>query len=105
MSAAIYYFSGTGNSLHIALELQQRMPTGTLLPMAQIKTQAETVGLVFPIHRYFCYGCFNACPEQAILIQDKYELKQGRYLYPDISPADLAKQKLASTIQTGNGQT
>jgi ferredoxin/flavodoxin len=56
MSTAIYYFSGTGNSLHVAKELQKRIPGSDLIPVVGllgqdvIETQAETVGFVFPIH-------------------------------------------------------
>jgi NAD-dependent dihydropyrimidine dehydrogenase PreA subunit len=56
MSTDIYYFSGTGNSLHVAKELQQRIPDANLIPVVSllgqdvIQTQAETVGFVFPIH-------------------------------------------------------
>ena len=56
MSAEIYYFSGTGNSLHIAKELEKRIPGANLIPMASllkkdvIKTGSETVGFVFPVH-------------------------------------------------------
>jgi ferredoxin len=56
MSTEIYYFSGTGNSLRVARELQKRLPETTLLPVVgllrneNIKTKAETVGFVFPIH-------------------------------------------------------
>lgn len=56
MSTEIYYFSGTGNSLHVAKELQKRIPGADLIPVVSllgqdvIRTQAETVGLVFPIH-------------------------------------------------------
>ncbi|MBN1877033.1 MAG: EFR1 family ferrodoxin [Anaerolineae bacterium] len=52
----IYYFSGTGNSLHVARELTKRFPDATLVPMLsvlrddRIASTAETVGLVFPIH-------------------------------------------------------
>ncbi|PKM89045.1 MAG: ferredoxin [Firmicutes bacterium HGW-Firmicutes-12] len=42
---------------------------------------------------YYCYSCFNSCPEQAILIKDKYSNKDGRYLYPGIGPNDIAAQK------------
>ena len=54
----IYYFSGTGNSLHVARELQERMPGVTLIPIMsvmkeeKIRTSAETVGLVFPVHAF-----------------------------------------------------
>jgi NAD-dependent dihydropyrimidine dehydrogenase PreA subunit/flavodoxin len=56
MSTEIYYFSGTGNSLHVARELQQCIPGANLIPVVSllgkevIETQAETVGFVFPIH-------------------------------------------------------
>jgi NAD-dependent dihydropyrimidine dehydrogenase PreA subunit/flavodoxin len=56
MSTEIYYFSGTGNSLHVAKELQKRIPDASLMPVVSlldkdvIQTQAETVGFVFPIH-------------------------------------------------------
>jgi len=52
----IYYFSGTGNSLYVAKELQKRIPHVELIPIVSllnndvIETQAETVGFVFPLH-------------------------------------------------------
>jgi len=52
----IYYFSGTGNSLHVAKELQKRIPETVLIPIASllnegiIETNGETVGFVFPIY-------------------------------------------------------
>jgi ferredoxin len=54
MSTEIYYFSGTGNSLHVARELQRRMPGTRLTPIVNlldvdpVKTSAEAVGFVFP---------------------------------------------------------
>lgn len=56
MSTEIYYFSGTGNSLHVAKELQKRIPKANIIPIVSllnkevIKTNAETVGFVFPIY-------------------------------------------------------
>jgi len=53
MSTEIYYFSGTGNSLHVAKELQKRIPETKLIPMVSllnrdiIETSAETVGFIF----------------------------------------------------------
>jgi len=52
----IYYFSGTGNSLHVARELAARFPDASLVPIMSVfdqqayKTRAEVVGIVFPIH-------------------------------------------------------
>ncbi len=56
MTTEIYYFSGTGNSLFIAKELQKRLPDAALLPMVsllhreKIEIRGRTVGLVFPVH-------------------------------------------------------
>lgn len=54
----IYYFSGTGNSLHAARELQKKLPGVTLTPIMaalreqKIRSTADTVGFVFPIHAF-----------------------------------------------------
>jgi ferredoxin len=54
VSTEIYYFSGTGNSLHVARELQRRVPETSLVPIVSlleresVKVHAETVGFVFP---------------------------------------------------------
>lgn len=56
MTMQIYYFSGTGNSLHVARELQKIIPAAELIPIAgvlksaELKTSADQVGLVFPCH-------------------------------------------------------
>ncbi len=56
MSTEIYFFSGTGNSLHVAKELGRRLPDSRLIPIVGllhkdgIKAGADMVGLVFPVH-------------------------------------------------------
>lgn len=56
MLTEIYYFSGTGNSLHVAKELQKRIPKTNLRPIASllnkgiIETNGKTIGFVFPVH-------------------------------------------------------
>lgn len=55
MNTEIYYFSGTGNSLYVAKELQKRLPGSGLIPVVsvlrkeRIKTSAQTLGIVFPL--------------------------------------------------------
>ena len=55
-NAAIYYFTGSGNSLHVAREMQKRLPGSDIIPIVSllnndsIKANAETIGIVFPIH-------------------------------------------------------
>jgi ferredoxin len=54
----IYCFSGTGNSLKTAKELQKLIPEAKLIPVMSllkkdvIETDGETVGFVFPLHAY-----------------------------------------------------
>ena len=56
MDTEIYYFSGTGNSLFIARELQKRLTGSNLYPIVRllnegkIKTNGKIFGVVFPIH-------------------------------------------------------
>lgn len=44
------------------------------------------------INCYFCYACFNFCPQQAI-VHNGYKYKTGRYKHPDITVKDIAAQK------------
>ncbi|MBN2545845.1 MAG: EFR1 family ferrodoxin [Spirochaetes bacterium] len=54
MKTEIYYFSGTGNSMYAAKQLQKRIPGSILKPIVKslknniILTEAEVVGFVFP---------------------------------------------------------
>lgn len=41
---------------------------------------------------YYCYACFNFCPQQSILVKN-YTHKDGRYIYPGITARDIADQK------------
>lgn len=80
MSTEIYYFSGAGNSLHVARELQKRIPETILIPIVSllgkkiIKTNAETVGFVFPIH-----GMTIPIPVKNLI--KKLDLKSTKYLF------------------------
>jgi len=56
MSTEIYYFSGTGNSLYVAKELQKRIPDCSLIPMVSllnkevIQAHSKSIGFIFPVH-------------------------------------------------------
>jgi ferredoxin len=56
MKTIIYYFTGTGNSLFAAKKLQSRIPGCEVEPVikkmreGKVKTEAQTVGFVFPVH-------------------------------------------------------
>lgn len=80
MSADIYYFSGTGNSLHVAKELQKRIPEAKLKPIISlldekvIEIQAETVGFVFPVY-------LMSVPAPVRKFLKKLDLKGCRYVF------------------------
>jgi ferredoxin len=56
MGIRVYYFSGTGNSLHVARELQRRIPEISLVPMLSllpqhtIRAASGSVGFIYPIY-------------------------------------------------------
>ena len=80
MSTEIYYFSGTGNSLHVARELQKRMPETKLIPMVSllnedvIETKGETIGFVFPIY-------VSSLPVPVRRFLKKIDLKPTQYIF------------------------
>ena len=58
MSNQIYYYSGTGNSLHVARELQKRIQGTELIPILgalkkdKIEVSGEIIGFVFPVYAF-----------------------------------------------------
>lgn len=80
MKTEIYFFSGTGNSLHIARELQKKIPESELRPIImvvkqeRIITEAEVIGFVFP---NFCLTI--PIPLYELLL--KADLSSARYIF------------------------
>ncbi|MCJ7790628.1 MAG: EFR1 family ferrodoxin, partial [Candidatus Atribacteria bacterium] len=76
----IYYFSGTGNSLHLARELQKRIPETKLIPIVSllkeevIETKGETIGFVFPIY-------VSSTPDPVRRFLKKIDLKPTQYIF------------------------
>ena len=80
MTTEIYYFSGTGNSLHVAKELQARLPEARLLPILSlvenesVTTGGETVGFVFPHYA-------STLPKVVHTFIEKLDLGSAGYLF------------------------
>ena len=76
----IYYFSGTGNSLHVARELQKRLPKAELIPMIKllkersIKPDAEALGFVFPIY-------LASIPKPVRSFMQRLDPSSARYIF------------------------
>jgi ferredoxin len=80
MNTIFYYFSGTGNSLHVVKKLQEQISGAELIPMAQlvnkklVKPEAKTVGFIFPIY-------LTAMPVFIKKIISKMDLSQADYIF------------------------
>ncbi|HYE84078.1 MAG TPA: EFR1 family ferrodoxin [Clostridia bacterium] len=76
----IYYFTGTGNSLFIARELERRIPDSKIIPIVGlldkkvIKTSGERVGFVFPVY-------MAALPIPVKKFVEKLELDESVYTF------------------------
>jgi NAD-dependent dihydropyrimidine dehydrogenase PreA subunit len=80
VSTEIYFFSGTGNSLHVAKELQKRLPGSKLIPILRLVNQesvaanGETVGFVFPHYA-------STLPSVVHTFVEKLDLGLAKYLF------------------------
>lgn len=80
MDTEIYYFSGTGNSLHVAKELEKRLPDAELLPILnlmndnRITTKGKTVGFIFPHYA-------STLPRIVRKFLNKLNLDSAEYLF------------------------
>jgi NAD-dependent dihydropyrimidine dehydrogenase PreA subunit len=105
MRAEIYYFSGTGNSLFIAREIQKRIPGSYLTPVIrklhepEVASDADTVGFVFP----------NFCLSVPIPVHDlleKLKVTPSQYIFAVCSrggsPSKAFDQIDAALKKSGN---
>ena len=77
MSIDIYFFSGTGNSLYVAKEITESTG-GNLIPVASmvrektIKSNAEVIGIVFPVYYADIPNIIAVFARKLINIDSKY---------------------------------
>lgn len=56
MDIEIFYFSGTGNSLYVAKQLQMQLENSEIRPIVgllnnpNLKTKGKIIGIIFPVH-------------------------------------------------------
>jgi len=80
LGTEIFYFSGTGNSLHIARELQSRIPETRLIPIVGLRGEEKitptspAVGFVFPQYA-------SMAPRIVEQFIQKMELDTVQYLF------------------------
>ena len=80
MKTTIYYFSGTGNSLHVSRVLAKILSDTTLIPITaalkfpKIETEADIVGMIFPIYAF-------SIPEPVKQFLTKTNFKSASYVF------------------------
>jgi len=79
MKTAIYFYTGTGNSLWTAKKLRERVEDAELYPITltgkgSIHPQAKNIGLVFPVHIW-------GMPSLVIDFVHRLELKPAKYYF------------------------
>jgi ferredoxin len=80
VTTELYWFSGTGNTLHVARGLQERLAGATLVPIVgqlrreTIRVGSDAVGIVFPLH-----GMTLPVPVRMLL--ERLDPGASRYLF------------------------
>jgi ferredoxin/flavodoxin len=105
LKTEVYYFSGTGNSLVIARSLAEKLnakltPVMPLLKMDSIETNAEAIGLVFPIYGQKPARIINSFVEKLPNLDSKYVFAVATYGLM----AQGALKKLDSALRLHGGK-
>jgi ferredoxin len=91
MSTTIYYFSGTGNSYHIAKELQKQIEDCKLAAISgeykksKIVPDSKKVGFVFPLY-------FQSMPKAVMEFVEKLDVGNCEYLFAVVTRGGYALQ-------------
>jgi ferredoxin len=102
MNTKIYYFTGTGNSLHVARTLAQAEPGSELVGMAAALNDAapvrgaETVGFVHPLYWYGLPGLVRR-------FLQRLDLATAGYVFSVITcehPRGLAHRQTSALLRT-----
>ncbi|MEX1377651.1 MAG: EFR1 family ferrodoxin [Eubacteriales bacterium] len=80
MKKELYYFTGTGNTLHIAKEIAKNMDGADLISISKLKntqvveSSADITGIIFPVY-------FMNPPDILEEFFEKLKIKEGSYLF------------------------
>jgi flavodoxin/NAD-dependent dihydropyrimidine dehydrogenase PreA subunit len=101
----IYYFSGTGNSLVVARSLSEKLggkllSVVPLLKLDTVDTEAEVVGLVFPIYDFKAPTIIQSFVKKFSKLNSKYVFAVATYGFMPMK----AMKKLEKTMQSYNGK-
>ncbi len=110
MSAIIYYFTGSGNSLAVASDLAQRMSgrcvsIPAVIEQERIQPGAGVIGVVFPVY-YATFG-ESGIPRIVERFIDKLEGLASRYVFAVCTHGGgpgMTMENLAKRIQARGGE-
>jgi len=82
MSTEIYYFSGTGNSLVVARDIAKQLdgkiiPIHSLMDKKSITTDADVIGIVFPVYN----AVFDGIPHIIQRFAKKLDNLDSKYIF------------------------
>lgn len=108
MSTEIYYFSGTGNSLVVARDIADKtngklIHIASLIDKDRITTDAEVIGIVFPIYNAI-FGGLPFIVERFVEKIDNLDLKYIFVVCTCKGWSRLAISKLGEIIKTRGGK-
>jgi ferredoxin/flavodoxin len=97
IKTTIYYFSGTGNSLHIAKRLKETLNECELIPIAGLMKQdsiistSEKVGFVFPVYAW-------SLPKIVYDFVEKIDLSNTKYIFAVTTMGGFSEQYVAPML-------
>lgn len=108
MSTEIYYFSGTGNSFVVARDIAGKtdgklIPIPSLIDKDRIITDAEVIGIVFPIYN----AIFGGIPQIVTRFVEKMDNLDLKYIFVVCTCkgwSRVAISKLGEIIKTRGGK-
>jgi len=108
MRAEVYYFTGTGNSLVVARDIAagigaSLIPIPSVMGRGRIESDAEVVGLVFPIY----YETFGGLPQIVKRFVGKLVDLESKYLFAVTtygSASTIALGRLARLLESRGGR-
>lgn len=94
MSAVIYSFSGTGNSLSVARDLAARIPDAVVFPIPRairgtdpVRPDSEIVGIVCPVY-------FFGLPAIVTRFVSRLEVQKGSYVFAVLTVGEMGDSAL-----------
>jgi ferredoxin len=105
MNTGIYYFTGTGNSLAVARDIANKLD-GKLIPAVSvtksdaIRTDAEIIGLVFPIYDFKAPELINQLIRKMEDLESKYVFAVCTY---GVTPLNTMK-RLEKVVNSSGGE-